>query len=89
MNTTDLVTATYNKIGKTAFVNDMDSIGWRGDYGANPKQYLFDYMNNANDADKQEAEDIVWNDMIYILNLNGYDLDYNIDSYKIVNIIAH
>lgn len=83
MNTETLVSETIAKVGKRNFVMEMDAIGWRGDYDRTPQSFLMNYIKN-NDQDFDEADEIVRNDMIVILNSYGYDLNGE----EIVDIIA-
>lgn len=83
--TETLVTETMNRIGKSNFVTELDSMGWRGPYMYDPAKFLMDYISNAPESDKFEAEEFVRNDMINLLN--AYGLSY-VDG-QIIEAVAY
>lgn len=83
MTTQTLIETAANKIGYSLFIEELDAIGWRGNYAQNPIKFLMDYINNNIDEDNLEAEQIVRGDMIHILNLYGFDFIGN----EIVDIV--
>ena len=83
MPTNLLVNMTALKLGKDAFIDALDAIGWRGDYAANPQDFLKKYIDNMASIYREEADNLVRKDMIHALNLYGFDLIGN----EIVDIV--
>ena len=83
MNTETLINATITAVSKQAFVQELDAIGWRGNYQIDPAGYLMDYIRNSPASDRLEAEDFVRQDMFNILAM--YDLDY--DNGVIIDVV--
>lgn len=72
MPTKMLITQTELLIGKTAFIETLDALGWRGNYADDPASFLIDFLDEA--PNKEVSDQMVRNDMDYALDLFGFEV---------------